>query len=53
MKRGGSIEAACFNGSRSWEAAPLYADAKPAEREEIVREFKLLLTSYLSLRLHG
>jgi hypothetical protein len=37
----------------SWEAAPLYADAKPAEREEIVREFKLLLTSYLSSRLHG
>ena len=32
---------------------PLYADAKPAEREEIVREFKLLLTSYLSSRLHG
>jgi hypothetical protein len=32
---------------------PLYADAKPAEREEIVREFKLLLTSYLSSRLHA
>jgi len=31
---------------------PLYADAKPAERVEIVREFKLLLTSYLSARLH-
>jgi AcrR family transcriptional regulator len=30
---------------------PLYADAKPAEREEIVREFKLLLTSYLTARL--
>ncbi len=32
---------------------PLYADAKPAEREEIVREFKLLLTSYLSARLRA
>jgi len=32
---------------------PLYADAKPAEREEIVREFKLLLTSYLSSRLRA
>jgi AcrR family transcriptional regulator len=32
---------------------PLYADAKPAEREEIVREFKLLLTTYLSSRLHS
>ena len=32
---------------------PLYADAKAAEREEIVREFKLLLTSYLSARLHA
>ena len=30
---------------------PLYADAKPAERREIVREFKLLLTSYLTARL--
>ena len=30
---------------------PLYAEAKLAEREEIVREFKLLLTSYLSSRL--
>jgi hypothetical protein len=30
---------------------PLYADAKPAERLEIVREFKLVLTSYLSSRL--
>jgi AcrR family transcriptional regulator len=30
---------------------PLYADAKAAEREEIVREFKLLLTSYLNSRL--
>ncbi len=33
--------------------SPLYADAKPAEREEIVREFKLLLTSYLSSRLRA
>jgi AcrR family transcriptional regulator len=33
--------------------SPLYADAKAAEREEIVQEFKLLLTSYLSSRLHG
>jgi AcrR family transcriptional regulator len=32
---------------------PLYADAKPAERVEIVREFKLLLTTYLSSRLHS
>jgi hypothetical protein len=32
---------------------PLYADAKPAERQEIVEEFKLLLTSYLSARLQG
>jgi AcrR family transcriptional regulator len=32
---------------------PLYAEAKAGEREEIVREFKLLLTSYLSARLHG
>jgi AcrR family transcriptional regulator len=33
--------------------SPLYADAKAAEREEIVREFKLLLTSYLSSRLRA
>jgi AcrR family transcriptional regulator len=32
---------------------PLYADAKPAERVEVVREFKLLLTSYLSARLQA
>jgi hypothetical protein len=32
---------------------PLYADAKPAETEEIVREFKLLLTSYPSARLQA
>jgi AcrR family transcriptional regulator len=32
---------------------PLYAEAKAAEREEIVREFKLLLTSYLSSRLRA
>jgi AcrR family transcriptional regulator len=32
---------------------PVYADAKPAEREEIVREFKLLLTGYLSSRLRA
>jgi AcrR family transcriptional regulator len=32
---------------------PLYAEAKASEREEIVREFKLLLTSYLSSRLRG
>lgn len=30
---------------------PLYADATPPEREEIVREFKLLLASYLTARL--
>ena len=30
---------------------PLYADANKAEREEIVREFKLVLISYLSSRL--
>jgi len=30
---------------------PLYAETKGAEKEEIVREFKLLLTSYLSSRL--
>ncbi len=30
---------------------PLYADANAAEKEEIVREFKLLLMSYLSSRL--
>ena len=30
---------------------PLYAEAKGAEKEEIVGEFKLLLTSYLSTRL--
>jgi hypothetical protein len=29
----------------------LYAEAKPAERIEVVREFKLLLTSYLTARL--
>lgn len=29
----------------------LYAEAKPAERVEVVREFKLLLTSYLTARL--
>ncbi len=33
--------------------SPLYADARPAEREQIVREFKLLLTSYLSSRLRA
>jgi AcrR family transcriptional regulator len=32
---------------------PLYADAKPAEREELVREFKLLLAGYLSARLRA
>jgi AcrR family transcriptional regulator len=32
---------------------PLYAEAKPTEREEIVREFKLLLTTYLSARLRA
>jgi AcrR family transcriptional regulator len=32
---------------------PLYTDARPAERVEIVREFKLLLTSYLSARLQA
>jgi AcrR family transcriptional regulator len=31
----------------------LYADAEAAEREEIVREFKLLLSSYLRARLRG
>jgi len=31
--------------------APLYAEANRAERLEIVREFKLLLTTYLSARL--
>ena len=30
---------------------PIYAEAKAAEREEIAREFKLVLGSYLSLRL--
>jgi AcrR family transcriptional regulator len=30
---------------------PLYADAKPKERQTIVREFKLVLTAYLSARL--
>jgi AcrR family transcriptional regulator len=30
---------------------PLYAEATAAEKEEIVREFKLLLLSYLSSRL--
>lgn len=29
----------------------LYAKAKPSERKELVREFKLVLTAYLSLRL--
>jgi AcrR family transcriptional regulator len=32
---------------------PLYAEAKPAEREEIVREFKVMLTSYLGARLRA
>jgi len=32
---------------------PLYAEANPGEREEIVREFKLLLASYLSARLRA
>jgi AcrR family transcriptional regulator len=32
---------------------PLYADEKVAERVEIVREFKLLLTGYLTSRLEG
>jgi AcrR family transcriptional regulator len=32
---------------------PLYADAKGAEREGIVREFKLLLTRYLTARLRA
>ncbi len=32
---------------------PLYADARPAEREELVREFKLVLTTYLSARLRA
>jgi hypothetical protein len=41
------------NNLRSDGMNPLYADAKAAEREEIVREFKLLLTSYLSARLHA
>jgi len=30
---------------------PLYADAKPSERIEIVAEFKLVLTTYLTTRL--
>jgi AcrR family transcriptional regulator len=32
---------------------PLYAEAKPQERQEFVQEFKLVLTAYLSSRLHG
>jgi Tetracyclin repressor-like, C-terminal domain len=32
---------------------PLYAEATAGEREEIVREFKLLLASYLSARLRA
>ena len=32
---------------------PLYAEAKPADREAIVTEFKLLLTTYLSARLRA
>jgi len=31
----------------------LYADANKAEREEILREFKLVLMSYLSSRLRA
>jgi AcrR family transcriptional regulator len=30
---------------------PLYAEAKPDERKELVQEFKLVMTAYLSLRL--
>jgi AcrR family transcriptional regulator len=30
---------------------PLYADARPKERQAVVREFKLVLTAYLSARL--
>ena len=33
--------------------SPLYADAKPSERESIVSEFKLLLTTYLTSRLRA
>jgi AcrR family transcriptional regulator len=32
---------------------PLYTDAKPAERPEIARELKLLLTAYLTTRLRS
>jgi hypothetical protein len=32
---------------------PLYAEANPGEREEILRECKLLLASYLSARLRA
>jgi hypothetical protein len=32
---------------------PVYAEANTGEREEIVREFKLLLASYLSARLRA
>ena len=32
---------------------PLYTDAKPAERHEIARELKLLLTAYLTTRLRS
>ena len=33
--------------------SPMYAEAKAAERVEVVGEFKLLLTGYLSARLRG
>jgi len=33
--------------------SPLYADASAAERKELVREFKMVLTTYLSARLRG
>jgi AcrR family transcriptional regulator len=32
---------------------PLYADAKPKERQELVHEFKLAVTAYLSARLRA
>jgi AcrR family transcriptional regulator len=32
---------------------PLYAEAKPKERQELVQEFKLALTAYLSVRLRA
>jgi hypothetical protein len=31
---------------------PLYEQASPAERQELVAEFKLALASYLKVRLH-